>query len=81
MLTEDRVTGILLAHLGAFGSGELKIDSLRSQPRSCQYQCIYKIWSNSIHSFKIFSANQILNEILTSVMGHNSIINLQKSMT
>ena len=24
--TDDRVTGILIAHLGAFGSGELKID-------------------------------------------------------
>ena len=24
MLTDDGVTGILLAHLGAFGSGELK---------------------------------------------------------
>ena len=26
MLTDARVTGILLAHLGAFGSGELKKD-------------------------------------------------------
>ena len=25
MMTEDGVTGILLAHLGAFGSGELKM--------------------------------------------------------
>ena len=24
--TDDRVTGILIAHLGAFGSGELKMD-------------------------------------------------------
>ena len=24
--TDDRVTGILIAHLGAFGSGELKIE-------------------------------------------------------
>ena len=28
MLTNDRVIGILLAHLGAFGSGELKISNL-----------------------------------------------------
>ena len=28
MLTNDRVIGILLAHLRAFGSGELKISNL-----------------------------------------------------
>ena len=29
--TDAGVTGILIAHLGAFGSGELKITKLRSQ--------------------------------------------------
>ena len=28
-----------------------KIDAQQSQPRSCQYQCICKIWSNSINLF------------------------------
>ena len=28
--TDARVTGILIAHLGAFGSGELKISQFRS---------------------------------------------------
>ena len=32
--TDDRVTGILIAHLGAFGSGELKIKSINECMRA-----------------------------------------------
>ena len=44
ILTDDRVTGILLAHLGAFGSGELKM---------CRYTQVH-CWS---HLCLVFYSN------------------------
>ena len=40
--TDDRVTGILIAHLGAFGSGELKIvgKSLLSSICNFHFECL-----------------------------------------
>ena len=35
MLTDDGVTGILIAHLGAFGSGELKITAVEWLTKFC----------------------------------------------
>ena len=32
-MTDAGVTGILIAHLGAFGSGELKRDKMLGKPR------------------------------------------------
>ena len=43
--TEDGVTGILIAHLGAFGSGELKIKQLFfDRAQMCDLQPIGKMY-------------------------------------
>ena len=52
--TDARVTGILIAHLGAFGSGELKNQQTTKKHEICGYfliqtyeavlWCIHTIW-------------------------------------
>ena len=63
------------------------IHSVVKKPRirssSCQYQCICKIWSNSIHSFSRYWVETKFchqNEFLISIRDHNSLPNLWKLM-
>ena len=65
MLTDAGVTGILIAHLGAFGSGELKIDNLcrNWRPNAClcitmithmlnyHLSCIWVTWGQAIRKW------------------------------
>ena len=44
--TDDGVTGILIAHLGAFGSGELKIGDLPHPPKKKNKPLWHKDFTN-----------------------------------
>ena len=65
--TDDGVTGILIAHLGAFGSGELKIEEFKAFSRLLSafpvffntfsvLDLIFKDFSRKPSKFKYFSS-------------------------
>ena len=64
---QNRISNPILRMWGYTKLWQSQLDVLQSQPRSCQYQCICKIWFNSIKIYqfnlKILSGNEKCYEL------------------
>ena len=66
--TDDGVTGILIAHLGAFGSGELKSQKGPSIDRTYQVKVSEKHHGEQLEDHMF---NQVLNEARGDLEGND----------